>query len=153
MNPFKFKVSYKLWLIRHFSIIPGDIKTLLIYYLVMVEKIRSFQSPQVSDMVDKLHIDTDGYPIYINQDGIVFQHLYKIPARTLKHKLTDLYCVTKHYNNIIYNYNVYRDDCYFIIEFIKSYITDIVSFVPIKMKKYDNFHHEFRFYDYLITCN
>jgi hypothetical protein len=152
MNHFKFKVSYKIWLIRHFGVV-DDIKPLVIYYLVMVEKIRSFQSPLVSDIIPKLHIDIDGYPIYINKDGIVFQHLYKITVRSLRHKLTDLYCVKKHYNNIIYNYNVYRDDCYFIIHFIKSYIHDIVSFIPIKVKKYDNFHNEVRFYDYLITCN
>lgn len=152
MNYFRYKLSYKIWLIHRFTIV-DDVKPLLIEYLITVEKMRTFRSPNVTDLVKDLHIDTDGYPIYINKDGIVFQHLYKIPLKSLKCKLTDLYYVTKRYNNIIYNYNIYRDDCYFIIHYIKSYINNILSFIPIKIVKYDIFHREFKYNDYLVTCN
>lgn len=150
-NHFKNKLIYKIWLIGNFDII-NDLKKLCMYNLIMVEKYRTFTAPKALDLMNHLSICTDGYPIYINNDGIVFQHLNKIKIKPLKYKLNELYYVTKHYNNIIYNYNIYRNDCCFIIHFIKSYIDDIISFIPYKVIKYDKFHNKIKFTDYIITC-
>lgn len=150
INHFIYKLLYKLWLIGHLSII-NDVKQLIMFKLICVEKHRTFRAPDVKELLHQLHVDKDGYPIYINKDGIVFQHLYKIPAYALKSKLYNLTNAIKYHNNIIYNYNYYRDDCYFIINIIKSYIHDIISMIPIKIVNHDVFY-EVTFYDYIITC-
>lgn len=150
VNRFICKLVHKLWLVNNINII-DDVKPLLLYYLICVEKHRTFKAPKVNELINQLHVDRDGYPIYVNKDGIVFQHLYKIPIDTLKSKVYRLANTIKYHNNIIYNYNYYRDDCYFIINIIKSYIQDIISIIPIKIS-YRVAFYQVTFYDYLITC-
>ena len=150
VNHFIYKLLYKLWLIDKLLII-RDIKPQLMVHLIRVEKHRTFRAPKAKDLLKYLHVDKDGYPIHINKDGIVFQHVYKIPLTTLKFKIHKLVGAIKYHNNVIYNYNYYRDDCYFIINMNKSYIHDVISIKPIKMVSVDAFYCDI-FYDYKVIC-
>lgn len=150
-NRFLLKLLYKLWLIKQLKII-DDIKPLLVKNVIAVEKHRTFKAPNIKDLKDNLHMDKDGYPIYINKDGIVFQHMYKTPIHVLRGRIHKFAGAVKYHNNIIYNFNYYREDCYFVIHFIKSHIEKIIKIKAIKIDSYDIFHTDVSFYDYKVIC-
>lgn len=149
-NRYYNKLVCKLWLVSKLVVI-DDIKLIIMLHLVNVEKHRTFKAPLVKELLDHVHLDIDGYPIYVNKDGIVFQHTSKIPVTLLKSKIYHLANTIKYHNNIIYNYNYYRDDCFFIINMIKSLINNIISIKPIKTIYRGVFHSDI-FYDYIIIC-
>lgn len=151
VNHFYYKLLYKLWLVSKFVVLIDDIKPSIMLHLVRVEKHRTFKAPKAKELLNNLAVDYDGYPIYINKDGIVFQHICKLSVDMLKSKIHYLASTIRYHNNIIYNYNYYRDDCFFIINMLKSYINDIILMKRIKIVHHEVFHHDILF-DYIITC-